>query len=339
MSNTIGGGNPSYSLPHVNQSGVNTNGLCLSDLSERDKPWDKHRENSDKVADYYRNNEEFQNYADRIDFCSQLLDFCLVVEEQEYKLKLDMARFCRVRHCPVCQYRRSLMWKAKAYKILPSVVEAYPKYRWLFLTLTVRNCNISKLRDTLQWMNKSWQRLVRRKKFPAIGWIRSTEVTRGRDGLAHPHFHCLLLVKPSYFGKYYIQQSEWVKLWRSSLRIDYDPVMDIRAIKRGHSLNELVPEILKYTVKESDLVADREWFLELTRQMYKMRTVASGGVLKEYLKELEKEPEDLIGRNETKTKDEISEGHLIFKWRSEDRKYRLSTKWGVGCPHRKRNLP
>ena len=323
MSNTIGGGNPSYSLPYVNQSGVNTNRLYLSDLSERDKPWDKRRENSDKIANYYRNNEEFQNYADRIGFCSQLLDFCLVVEEQEYKLKLDMARFCRVRHCPVCQYRRSLMWKAKAYKILPSIVEVYPKYRWLFLTLTVRNCNISKLRDTLQWMNKSWPRLVRRKNFPAIGWIRSTEVTRGRDELAHPHFHCLLLVKPSYFGKYYIQQSEWVKLWRSSLRIDYDPVMDIRAIKRGHSPNELVPEILKYTVKESDLVADREWFLELTRQMYKMRTVASGGVLKKYLRELEKEPEDLIGRNETKTKDEISEGHLIFKWKSKDRKYKL----------------
>ena len=172
-------------------------------------------------------------------------------------------------------------------------------------------------------MNKSWQRLVRRKKFPAIGWIRSTEVTRGRDGLAHPHFHCLLLVKPSYFGKYYIQQSEWVKLWRNSLRIDYDPVMDIRAIKCGHSPNELVPEILKYTVKESDLVADREWFLELTRQMYKMRTVATGGVLKQYLKQLEQEPEDLIGRNKIKTEDEVNEDHLLFNWNSEDGKYKL----------------
>ena len=31
------------------------------------------------------------------------------------------------------------MWKAKAFRILPMVVKAYPKYRWLFLTLTVRN--------------------------------------------------------------------------------------------------------------------------------------------------------------------------------------------------------
>ncbi len=168
-----------------------------------------------------------------MDFCSQLLDFKLVPEESEYKLKLDTARFCRVRHCPVCQWRRSLMSKAKAFKILPMVVEAYPKHRWLFLTLTVRNCKITELRDTLQWLNQSWQRMSQRKKFPAIGWIRSTEVTRGKDGLADPHFHYLLLVKPSYFGKYYMKQNEWVDLWRSCLKIDYEPVLDIRPIKQG----------------------------------------------------------------------------------------------------------
>ncbi len=323
MSDFFARKNPSCSVPHVNQSGINTNGLCLRDLSERDKCWDRHRENSDKVASYYREIEEFENYAERIDFCSQLLDFYLVVEEQEYRLKLSMARFCRVRHCPVCQYRRSFMWKARAYKILPSVIGAHPGYRWLFLTLTVRNCEITELRNTLQWMNKSWQRMIQRKKFFAVGWIRSTEVTRGKNGSAHPHFHCLLLVRPSYFGKSYMKQEEWVEMWRSCLRVDYTPVVDIRVVKRDHSPNELIPEILKYTVKESDLVADREWFLELTRQMYKMRTIATGGVLKQYLKQLEQEPEDLIGRNQTKTKDEISEGHLIFKWKSEDRKYKL----------------
>ena len=323
MSNSYGRHKPSPSLPHINQSGVDTNELCLSDLSERDKSWDKHRGNSDKVATYYRGIEEFEKYAERIDFCSQLLDFCLVVEEQEYKLKLNMARFCRVSHCPVCQYRRSLMWKAKAYKILPSVVEAYPGYRWLFLTLTVRNCQITELRNTLQWMNQSWRRMNQRKKFLAVGWIRSTEVTRGKNGSAHPHFHCLLLVRPSYFGKSYMKQKEWVEMWKSCLRVDYAPMVDIRAIKRGHSPNELVPEILKYTVKENDLVADREWFLELTRQMYKMRTVATGGVLKQYLKELEKEPEDLIGRDETRTEDEISEGHLLFSWGCKNKRYRL----------------
>ena len=322
MSNSLDGNTPI--LPCSEKNEVDTNAPELGKLSNRDKPWDKHRKNADQAANHYRGDIDFDKYATRMDFCSQLLDFRLVPQDSEYKLKLDKARFCRVRHCPVCQWRRSLRWKAKAFKILPMAVEAYPKHRWLFLTLTIRNCAISKLRETLQWMNQSWQRMVQRKKFPAIGWVRSTEVTRGKDGSAHPHFHCLLLVKPVYFsGKSYMKQKDWVELWRSCLKINYNPILDIRPVKRGKQPMELVPEILKYCVKESDLVADKDWFIELTKQMHKMRTVATGGVLKEYLKQLEQEPEDLIGKDETKAEDEVDEGHLYFGWRYREKKYRL----------------
>ena len=313
----------SHSLPYGNRCKVDTNALYLNDLSDRDKSWGKHRRNSDIVANYYRETGEFDEYANRIDLCSRLLCFRLVLEGKEYKLKLDLAQFCRVRYCPVCQWRCSLVWKAKAYKILPMVVEAYPNYRWLFLTLTVRNCQITELRSTLQWMNQSWRRMNQRKQFSAVGWIRSTEVTRGEDGSTHPHFHSLLLVKPGYFGKSYMNQKDWVEMWRSCLRIDYDPVLDIRSLKCDHYPVELVPEILKYCVKESDLVADRKWFLELTRQMHKMRTIATGGVLKEYLKKLEKEPEDLIGKDNIKTEDKLDKGHLVFGWNYKDKKYKL----------------
>ena len=324
MKDYMGGSQPPIgSIPDKKSTRVGTDALYLRNLSRRDRSWDRHRASSDQVADYYREAKEFEQYATRIDFCSQLLDFKLVLEEKELKLKLDSARFCRVRHCPVCQWRRSLMWKGKAYRILPTVVEAYPKHRWLFLTLTVRNCAVTELRDTLQWMHKSWRRMIVRKKFPAVGWIRSTEVTRSKDGLAHPHFHCLLLVKPSYFGKSYIKQKDWVELWKSCLRIDYDPVVDIRAVKRDKSPIELIPEILKYSIKESDLVADREWFIELTNQLHKMRAIATGGVLKEYFKQLEEEPEDLIGRDEDKVEEEIDEGHLLFGWESKVKKYKM----------------
>ena len=328
MKDYISGSQPLVdSIPDKKSTGVGTDDLYLKDLSKQDISWDRHRVNSDQVADYYREAKKFEQYATRIDFCSQLLDFKLVLEEKELKLKLDSVRFCRVRHCPVCQWRRSLMWKAKAYKILPTVMEVYPKYRWLFLTLTVRNCKVIELRDTLKWMSQSWRRMIERKKFPAVGWIRSTEVTRDKDGLAHPHFHCLLLVKPSYFsGQAYIKQKCWIEFWKSCLKVDYDPVVDIRAIKRDNSPVELVPEILKYCVKESDLVADREWFVELTKQMHKMRTIATGGVLKKYLKQLEEEPEDLIGTDENKTEEEIDEGHLLFNWKSKVKKYKMIDK-------------
>lgn len=303
-------------------SSVTDDSPALSDLSQRDKPWDKHRSNADKASNHYRGNEEFDKYSQRIDFCSQLLDFRLVPEENAgvLKLKLSNARFCRVRTCPVCQWRRSLMWKARAYKVLPKIVAEYPTHRWLFITLTVKNCPITELKQTLVWMNKSWQRFTQLKSFPAIGWLRSTEVTRGKDGSAHPHFHCLLMVSPGYFGKNYIKQAEWVDMWRRSLRIDYNPIMDVQAVKKGQQPMQLVPELLKYCVKESDLVGDRQWFLEFTKQIHKMKAVVTGGVLKTYLADLENDPDDLIGDDEQA---EVDEGHLYFAWKYKSKKYKL----------------
>lgn len=295
----------------------------LSDLSKRDKPWDKHRANADKVTNFYAGSE-FHQLSDRIYYCSELLDFRLVpdAEQGEMKLKLDTSRFCRVRHCPVCQWRRSLRWKARAYKVLPQIVTAYPTHRWLFVTLTLKNCPITELKSTLAWMHDAFKRMVKLKDFPAIGWLKSTEVTRGKDGSAHPHFHCLLLVQSSYFSHGYMKQADWCELWRKSLRIDYQPVVDVQAVKKGSQPMTLVPELLKYCTKESDLVCDREWFLELTRQMHKLRCVATGGVLKQYLKELEQDPDDLIGKEETAEK-EVDEGHLYFGWKRREKKYRL----------------
>ena len=84
MKNSDGGDAPSHSLPQSSANEVGTDALCLSDLSDRDKPWDKHRGNSDKVANHYRGTQEFDKYSQRIDFCSQLLDFRLVPDDREY---------------------------------------------------------------------------------------------------------------------------------------------------------------------------------------------------------------------------------------------------------------
>ena len=91
------------------------------------------------------------------------------------------------------------MWKAKTLKIMPAVLAKYPTYRWLFVTLTIKNCDINDLRLTMQHLNKSFERLSKLKAFPGEGWIRGAEVSKGKDGSAHPHFHVLMIVKPSYF--------------------------------------------------------------------------------------------------------------------------------------------
>ena len=70
------------------------------------------------------------------------------------------------------------------------------------------------------------------------------------------------------------------------------------------------------------MVADRLWFLELTRQMFRVRSIATGGVLKQYLKELEEDPEDLIGEgDQDQQADEFAQ--LFFGWNKREGKYRL----------------
>lgn len=210
--------------------------VYLSDLSPKDKPWDKRRAQADGFKALYRNTL-YHCYAVRIGDCSCELVFAFAVGENGVcSLKLQNSHFCRVRLCPVCQGRRTLMWTAKTIKIMPKVLEACPKSRFIMLTLTVRNCPLTELRSQLDEMHSAWRKLTKRRNWKVQGWVRTTEVTRGQDDTAHPHYHCLLMVKPTYFaGLNYISQERWVGLWRDCLKISYDPVVDVRAVrpKRG----------------------------------------------------------------------------------------------------------
>lgn len=304
----------------------------LTDYNQKDAPWDTHRAQADEVGNIYAGVIEFEKYAKRIAECSGVLRFGwqTQLDTGESRLRLREAHFCRVRHCPVCQWRRTLMWQARFYQAMPKLAEEYPKARWMFLTLTVRNCDIKDLRETLKHMNASWQRLKDRKEFKHVtGWVRSTEVTRGKDGSAHPHFHTLMMVPPSMLsGKNYVKQSKWVELWGDCLRADYAPNVDVRVVKakkgqdEAEALRAAAAETLKYSTKPTDMIGDDKWFLELTRQTYKMRFLASGGSLKNVLRIDEESNQDMIIADDG-TPSAIDEPHLLgFNWRENEKRYK-----------------
>lgn len=296
----------------------------LIDLSPKDKPWDTHKRQADQVSQLYQGTI-FDRLAGRIHACSGYLEFCWAQDPKtgEYRLKLKKCRFCRVRHCPLCQWRRSLMWVARFLNVLPALSKDYPTARYLFLTLTVRNCPLEELRATLNHLNASWKRMAHRKDFPAIGFARATEITKGKDGTAHPHFHVLMMVKQTYFkGTNYLSQADWAELWRGCLQVEYTPVVDVRAVKpnRKHGAEALpvaIVETFKYSVKPEDMLGggteqDRSWLVELTKQLQKTRAIALGGVLRHYLSE--GDPEDLL--TETGADDLLEDaGRLYFGWR------------------------
>jgi len=305
----------------------------LSDISPADKPWDIRRAQSDEIAKIYAV-IGYGRYSERIGECAEWLTYALQAKDDgEVKLKLRDARFCRVRHCLICQWRKSLMWRARFFKALPDIQKSFPTARWIFVTLTVKNCEVSELRATLTLMNSAWGKLIKRKEFPALGFIKSVEVTRrSLDGTAHPHFHCLMLVPPGYFKRGYISHAKWQELWQSCLKIDYSPTVDVRVVKSkrtssekgsdawNNAMAEAVCETLKYAVKPSDLLADPHWLDELTKQLQKTRTISIGGCLKQFFSE--DDPEDLINgeiEKEEKVETEIS---VTFDWSKVVQRYK-----------------
>jgi len=336
--------------------------VCLCEISDKDAKWDDFHLQNQRIADLY-SGTPLNCYSERIRYCCPNLLFNGETDGEtgETKYKLSSAKFCRVSRCPTCQWRRSLMWRSKAFKIFPKVFEAYPKAKYLFLTLTVKNCPVQDLRSTLGMMNKSWMRFSQLKQFPAIGWMRSTEVTRAYDcvsqswcasngcekpcrrcipqSFVHPHFHCLLMVNPGYFtGASYLSHEKWVDMWRRSARLEYDPQVNVKAVKSLTDANQgmldAVLETFKYSVKTADILRDdsfntsmsnSDFLVELTQQLHKMKLVNTGGVLKQYLQELESEPDDLI-HAEDLLSDELSSKaiSLMFNWNQSIKHYSYS---------------
>jgi plasmid rolling circle replication initiator protein Rep len=249
----------------------------LSTLSYGDASFDKHKANSQKVSQLYGLDTKdgfvgfmsgsrfvlFPDYANRMEVCGSWLLF--VRERYDVKLKLADARFCKIPNCPMCQFRRALKWRAKFLELLPGVSEKFPTHKWVFLTLTIRNCDLDDLKGTLRHLNEAFNRLSKNVRFPMVGLVKTVEVTRawdcydqftgeflGRHGSkwvfqyqqrnntavrlestneVHPHLHVVGLVKSSYFTHSYLNHSDWVEMWQKALRIDYTPIVNIQAVK------------------------------------------------------------------------------------------------------------
>lgn len=312
--------------------------ISLVDMSPKDVKWDSLKAACELLSQFLLSSE-FEKWADRMGTCADFLKYRpdIDMETGEFLLKLMQVWFCHCRHCPVCDWRRSLKMMAIFLSRLPQILNEYPKARWVFMTLTVPNVPIESLRDELGLMNKAWKRFVMRKGFKQVkGWIRRTEVTcdKKRNDYAHPHFHCLLMVPPSWFdGKHYVRQSRWAEIWGECMRLDVTPIVDIRAVKG--TLDKAAAEILKtfnYSVKPEILVNNRDWALEYFKQVHYLKFIVSGGVLKNILTNKDSETDDSLVHVDdgSVSNDEDSGVRLAFNWRKNDKKYRRFKKGDVG---------
>ena len=176
---------------------------------------------------------------------------------QDNSKKLHDANFCRVRLCPMCAWRRSLKIFGQVSKVI-DYLSLNHEVNYLFGTFTIKNCHIDDLSSTIDHLLYSWKKLSLQKKFKSVvtGSFRALEVTYNKDrDDYHPHLHILIMVKSMYFknSENYISQEEWTSLWQKAMKLDYTPIVDIRALKKG--VTEAIKETAKYPVKPFDVEA------------------------------------------------------------------------------------
>jgi len=248
------------------------NDLAISKCKkEYKKPsWDDHKSVAVQVSKSLAGStdQKLQRQSARISKCAEILEYGWVFDDNyQFFLRLFNAHFCRVRSCPICQWRRSLLWVSRFFDAFPLIHENYQDMRYFFLTLTVENCPVTELRSTIQHMNKSFERMTKLGDFPALGYVRSLEVTKERDlyinskgeksklprrgyklfkkarpDYCHPHFHVLCAVPPSYFGRNYLSTKDYAVMWQKSLRSEYTPVCDVRIVKPKDSIIDFTGE-------------------------------------------------------------------------------------------------
>ncbi|TAS10086.1 hypothetical protein BV259_15245, partial [Lactiplantibacillus plantarum] len=146
------------------------------------------------------------------------------------------------------------------------------------------------------------------------------------------HLHVLLFVKSSYFtgdSVNYVTQAEWTDLWQRALKVDYEPVVHVQAVKANKrkgtdSLQASAEETAKYEVKSADyMTADDERNLVVIKNLeYALagtRQISYGGLLKQIKQDLKLEDVengDLVHvGDEDYTKEQMEAAEeVVAKW-------------------------
>ena len=259
--------------------------------------------------------------AKKITFCGTYVGFNKMGENDT--LSVTSANFCRQRLCPMCQRRRSL----RTYSAMSKVYDIANKegYRFLHVVLTVPNCSASTLNKTCDFLFKQSSLLFRksddvhtkaackgnedikalRKKIKNSfkGVFRALEITYN-DKLSvdhplafHPHLHCLVAVKKSYFtSRDYVSHEKLQKVWGTLTGIDNVQVFIGRVTDQCAS----IAEVAKYAVKPFESTVSAEVLEILHTALFNRRLIQTFGVFKKWLQQIGvADLEEVIEENET----------------------------------------
>ena len=246
--------------------------------------------NMEKYTEKKQRNQVFQkfikrhigeNQMDLVEDCNTFLSF--VADKTLEKQKLYKANSCKNRFCPVCAWRKARK-DALGLSLIMQYIKQQERKEFIFLTFTTPNVQNEQLEDEIKHYNKSFKKMVERKKVKSIikGYVRKLEITynKKRDDY-NPHFHVLIAVNKSYFTdkRYYISQQEWLDLWRDVTGISEITQVQVQKIRQNN--NKELYEMAKYSGKDSDYLINQKVFDAFYKSLKGKQVLVYSGLFKE----------------------------------------------------------
>ena len=216
----------------------------------------------------------------------------------------------------------------------------------------VRTCGdvLKFVKDPVQGLKLYQAYFCKNKLCPMCNWRRSMKYSwqikqildKALEQYPKARFLFLTLT-PTYFkgSENYISQADWTEMWEESAKLDYTPVVNIKAVKEKVAREDLhddfsedgimkaVLETAKYPVKPFEIERDKHGKVierseekltqitgELLDGLYKKRQLGFGGLLKELRKELhldDIENGDLVNTSDEKTEPTAGE-QIVAYW-------------------------
>jgi hypothetical protein len=180
-----------------------------------------------------------------------------------------VAHECGVTVCPDRERRDARRHAAKVASRIARLMAKHPGSQCLMLTLSVgRAVPAHGLKAAVGDLMRDFPKLMQCApvKRAVIGWVRKVELARNPTSwLWIVHIHALLIVPAEYFrreSKLFLHQEKWALLWQKRRRLDYKPVVDVRALKGvmaplDDEGRKSLREAVKYDTKPQSLVVPR----------------------------------------------------------------------------------
>lgn len=255
---------------------------------------------SKKVAYFFGELGEAKK-AEAVARCGSVLQWTVRLDGSK---RLTGANFCRSRMCPMCSWHLA---KQRTRDLLRTLAE--PEHngkRFIFITLTVKNCLGEDLKATIDTMYGALRSLTKKKGFfdgRVLGMIKKLEVTYNeKENTYHPHFHLLCEVEPSYFSdkSLYIEHDVLQAKWKKFCKLDYDPIVGIEKVKGTDGTDAVdgefaksILEITKYEAKDEDYAFSFETFKIFKDVLHGRRLYTPTGSFKETMARLKLNPDEL----------------------------------------------